>query len=1077
MWRTLSHLALLALVVGPAAGTATAKLVAYYPLNEGSGTTTADASGNGHDGTLQGTPTWVDGPPGYGKALSYNGQNPAAGWVNCGTWNPSAGTGQLTVTFWARWAGPIGPTAWQGVVGKRNSWDSTGAGQMWEVEISATSNTISFFRGDSYPNCGGRILPVGEWAHVAAVFDGTNLVFYIDGQETGRGAFSFGPTTDATITIGCDNSGGWNAFNGTLDEVRIYDSALPATEIKKMAAKLGATKPTPADGSVNPANWANLSWTSGSTAVFHEIYVGTNYDDVFNGTGDTFRAKQPAALNFHIVGMPNFAYPTGLTLGRTYYWRIDEVDLSGTKYKGPVWSFLVPSVKAYAPSPADTAQLVDPNADLTWSAGLNAVVHYVYFGENFDDVNSGAETMPTAQTSFELGTLAFDKTYYWRVDEFDGKETYRGEVWSFRTTQQGLGFVTQDIYENVNGDLAALKASAGFPDSPTSTAQLTVFETTSWGDTKNNYGGRMHGWLYVPVAGEYTFWIASDDQGELWLSQDDDPGNVQLIGSVSGWTGAHEWEKYPQQQSRPIRLEATRYYIMALWQDGTSGDGCAVSWQGPGVPTQAVISGMYLKPFEAVLALGPRPSNTAIGVPQTSSLSWKSGTKAAFHDVYFGADEQVVADANTATAGIYQGRKPFDEPTFDPGALTWGKTYYWRVDEVNEAAAGSPWKGNVWSFTAADFIVVDDFEDYTDDPTGRIFQSWIDGYGYTEPTVVQGNGTGSTVGNVQPPFAEQTIVHGGRQAMPMDYNNAVTPFYSEAGRTWPSPQDWTVNGVTDLTLYFRGNAPAFAEDADGAISMAASGVDIWDTADQFRFAYKRLNGDGSIVARVDSLANTNGWAKAGVMIRESLAPGSTHASVVVTGANGVSFPWRDITDNTSTQVNQTGVAAPYWVKLTRTGKTFKAEHSADGTTWTTVGTDTAASQHDITMSGTIYIGLCLTSHNAAATTTAAFSNIATTGATGSWQTAAIGANHPGNSPDDLYVVVEDSTGEFAVVTNPDPSAVLTMTWTEWKIPLTQFTGVSMSKVKRMVIGVGDRVAPQTNGGGRIYIDDIRVTQP
>jgi len=939
MCRKPSYLALLSLAVGLAAGTATAKLVAYYSLNEGSGTTAADASGNGHNGTIQGTPTWVDGPSGYGKALTYNGQNPAAGWVNCGTWNPSAGTGQLTVTFWAKWAGPIGPDRWQGVVGKRNDWDSTGAGQMWEFEISATSNAISFFRGDSYPNCGARVLPTGEWTHVAATFDGTTLVFYIDGQETGGGAFSFGPATDATITIGCDNSGGSNAFNGALDEVRIYDTALPATEIKKMAARLGATKPSPADGTINGANWASLSWTSASTAVYHEIYVGTNYDDVFNGTGGTFRAKQVAALTFYIVGMLNFAYPTGLTLGQTYYWRVDEVDLSGTKYKGPVWSFLVPSTKAYEPSPADTEQLVDPNADLSWSGGLSAFIHYVYFGESLQDVNSGTQNTPVAQTTFDPGTLAFDKTYYWRVDEFDGQETHHGDVWSFRTTPPGLGTVTQEIYENITGDLAALKTSANFPDNPTSTAQLTVFDTPGWGDAKDNYGGRMHGWVHVPVAGEYTFWVASDDTAELWLSQDDDPGNVQLIASVPGWTGAREWEKYPEQQSVPIKLDAARYYIMALWQDGILGDHCEVAWQGPGIPNREVIGGRYLKPFEAVSAFGPRPSNKATDVPQTSTLSWKAGTKTAFHNVYFGEDEQAVADATTATAGIYGGQKPLSETMFDPGTLAWGKTYYWRVDEVNDAVVGSPWKGSVWSFTAADFIVVDDFESYTDDIEGRIFQSWIDGYGYTEPVVVQGNGTGSTVGNIQPPFAEQTIVHGGRQAMPMDYNNAVTPFYSEAVTTWASPQNWTINGVTTLTLYFRGNAPAFLEKADGSISMAASGADIWDVTDDFRFAYKRL--------------------------------------------------------------------------------------------------------------------------------------------TAEWQVVGIGATHPGNSQDDLYVVVEDSSGRAGVVTNPDPAAVLTTTWTEWKIPLTQFTGagVSMTEVKKMYIGVGDREAPQADGSGRIYIDDIRVTKP
>jgi hypothetical protein len=277
-------------------------LIGWWKLDETSGTTAADSSGNGHDGAIQGTPTRVDGPPGFDKALHYNGQNPAAGWVNCGTWNPSAATGQLTATFWAKWAGPVGPNNWQGVVGKRNDWDSTGANQMWEFEIDATNNQIRFFRGDSYPNCGGRILPIAEWTHVAATFDGATLVFYIDGQETGRGAFSFGPTTDAVITIGCDSSFGWNSFNGALDDVRIYDRALLAGEIRWLTCLFqgeyftnmtlsGSPALTRLDREINfnwgagevfpgTPDWCSVRWTGEVEPAFTEPYTFyVNADD------------------------------------------------------------------------------------------------------------------------------------------------------------------------------------------------------------------------------------------------------------------------------------------------------------------------------------------------------------------------------------------------------------------------------------------------------------------------------------------------------------------------------------------------------------------------------------------------------------------------------------------------------------------------------------------------------------------------------------------------------------------------------------------------------------------------------
>ena len=214
------------------------------------------------------------------------------------------------------------------------------------------------------------------------------------------------------------------------------------------------------------------------------------------------------------------------------------------------------------------------------------------------------------------------------------------------------------------------------------------------------------------------------------------------------------------------------------------------------------------------------------------------------------------------------------------------------------------------------------------------------------------------------------------------------------------------------------------------------------------------------------------------MIRESLDPGSKHASVVVTPSNGVSFPRRTVTNDVSVQINQGGLKAPYWVRLTRTADVFKAEHSTDGKTWSSVGTDAAASSATIAMTGTIYVGLCLTSHNASAVCEAQFSGVAITGGvSGQWQVAGIGANHPGNSQDDLYIAVEDSAGKVAVLTNPDPAAVLTTTWTEWKIPLSSLAGVDAAKVKKLYIGVGDRANPVKGGTGRVYIDDIRLARP
>jgi hypothetical protein len=181
----------------------------------------------------------------------------------------------------------------------------------------------------------------------------------------------------------------------------------------------------------------NLSWAPGDFAVSHDVYLSENFDDVDAGTTEAFQGNQ--TLTELTIGFPGFAYPDGLVPGTTYYWRIDEVEADGTtKYKGFVWSFAVPPKTAYFPDPADAAGLVEPDVRLSWTPGFGSILHYVYFGDNFDDVSNAAGNPPWGSTTYDPGTLELSKTYYWRVDEFDIVETHKGDVWSF-TTEGSVG--------------------------------------------------------------------------------------------------------------------------------------------------------------------------------------------------------------------------------------------------------------------------------------------------------------------------------------------------------------------------------------------------------------------------------------------------------------------------------------------------------------------------------------------------------------------------------------------------------------------------------------------------------------
>jgi hypothetical protein len=510
----------------------------------------------------------------------------------------------------------------------------------------------------------------------------------------------------------------------------------------------------------------------------------------------------------------------------------------------------------------------------------------------------------------------------------------------------------------------------------------------------------------------------------------------------------------------PKQMFAMYYYIQGLQP------GATYYWKVDEIEADGTT--MYPGPVwsfvaQALTAYYPTPADQAGSISPTATLTWQAGQNATKHHLYLSDSLDAVTQGDASAD-----KGETEETTYTPQDLLGATTYYWRVDEL---APGSPARtGDVWSFTT--FILVDDFETYNDDLDAgtTIFDTWIDG--------LTDGLSNSTVGNFQAPFAEQTIVHSGTQSMPMDFDNTKDPFFSEATREFAPLQDWTVNDVNTLTLWVRGYpAPQSVEvtETAGKITLAGDGTDIWNNYDQFTFAYKSLNGDGSITARVVSIGpGTNTWAKAGVMIRDSLDGGSTHAMTAMTAnsdgsaGNGASFQYRPVADGASSNIDSTIVVAPpYWVKIERLGDSLTGSYSADGKTWRSLGIPQV-----IAMNAPVYIGLCVTSHAAGEQRTFEFDSVTTTGSvTGQWQGALIDSPRY-NGAASLYVTVEDSAGKSATLT--DPTLANTDAWTAWKIPLSDLVGVNLAKIKKMYIGVGDKANPMADGAGRIYIDDIQV---
>jgi len=819
-----------------------------------------------------------------------------------------------------------------------------------------------------------------------------------------------------------------------------------------------AWQPDPADGAVGVV-LPLFQWTGGDTAVLHDVYMGTSPELT---EGDLVAPRHPMLLYYH---------PLGLEPGTTYYWRVDEVELDGTTHEGDVWSFSVAPLTAYAPEPKDGAKWIEfDSVTLDWLPGQNAATHDIYFSADETAVAEGsADVLLASQPAhtFDVGALDPDTVYYWRVDEhITGGALEIGAVWSFRTLGEGGG-IRGFYYGNMN--------LAGLPVLNRIDPQIDF----DWADDvpapglpNDNFGVRWVGEIDVPFTETYTFYANTEDGVRLWVN------DVQIMDL---WQN----RRSPTEAKASIDLEGgQRYPIVMEFYDAGGVAVAQLSWESPSTPKELIPQGAYSAPLRAS---SPTPAGGAVDVTQAPTLVWGAGEKAVQHQVYFGDDKDAVAAADTSTVGIYQGQQALDATSFSPGALEWDKTYYWRVDEVNNADAESPWTGSVWSFTTADFIVVDDFESYTNEVGQRVFQVWVDGLGYSEPAPGDpGNGTGAIVGHdiwsPDSPHFDGTIMerddpHGDNQAMPLYYGNAATPYYSETRRTYTIAQDWTQNDVNTLELYFKGRPVGFMQPTADSMIMSASGRDIWDTSDEFRYAYKSLSGNGSITARVDSIVNTNGWAKGGVMIRETLDANARFAYVVVTPGQGVSFGRRPVTGGTCESSNEGGPQAPHWVKLTRQGNTLTAQHSVDGVTWVDVtDPDGDPTSVEVNMIGSVYIGLALTSHNVDAVTTAEFSAISTSGGvSGQWQMAEIGIDHPANDLADFYVALEDSFGRVAAVSYPDGSTV--SEWTPWDIPLADFVGVNTAAVKKVYIGVGNRTAPTPDGAGMVLIDDIRVYKP
>jgi len=464
---------------------------------------------------------------------------------------------------------------------------------------------------------------------------------------------------------------------------------------------------------------------------------------------------------------------------------------------------------ASMPNPKDGAQNEEPDVVLRWEPGSNADKHDVYLGTVFDDVAQASIANPRGvlagqnqdANSFDpVGLLELDQTYYWRIDEVDappGNNIYKGMVWSFTVP---FAFPIEQIKAT---------ASSSEPDKgPENTVNGSGLDETGLLHNKTSKGNM---WL-SSRNGDQPTWIEFEFDKiyklyEMWIWNSNDSleravglgiKDAKIEYSIDGidyiTLGAtHEFAQAPgasnYEHNTTIDLEgAVAKYVKITANN---------NWKG--ILNQYGLSEVrfFYIPFNA---RKPYPNNEAADVALDVTLTWKAGRQAVEHNVYFSAEEQVVIDGTAPVITVFQA-------SHGPLSLDLGSNYYWRVDEVNDAATPSTWQSSIWSFTTQEYIVVDDFESYNDIGEGEegsnlIYITWEDGY-------VNPSANGSTIGYVEAfqPTMETGIVHGGNQSVPLTYNNSVANISEVTVNTnaLDIGRDWTTGSPEMLSLWFYGD--------------------------------------------------------------------------------------------------------------------------------------------------------------------------------------------------------------------------------------------------------------------------------
>ena len=682
-------------------------LVHRYSFTDGD--TVAVDSVGGMNGTLTGTATIS------GNQLVLDG----SGGVNLPSNVLDPELQSVTIEFWFEVSTVV---SWQRVFDFGETVGGSGGNTMFYSPTSGgndsrfvigTNGAPSYSTGEDMVM--GPAVAVNTPTHVACVYDGgmKMIKLYQDGElldsisttmPLSGVARVFAYIGDSVYTV--DPS-----FNGSIDEFRIYDTALTDEEVLASYGEGPDAEitETPISRYPNPANNATdvpreviLGWEPGPVAVAHDVYLGTSFSEI-----DTADTSSPLLVS---PTQDANTYDAGrLELGQTYFWRVDDIagPPDSTVWKGKVWNFTIEPVSYQIESQNIIATASSQTSDQGPENTINGsgIVDGLHSRESEDMWQSGAEEPGQAWIQYE-----FDKPY--KLEQMF--------VWNYNGTS-----------------------------------------------ILSNYGLKE-------VTIEYSV------DAENWMQLENVPEFAQAPGA----------NNYASNTTVPFNRVTAKYVkITAIsnWGGGMS------FFNKYGLSEVAF---MYIP----VSARQPSPADNARNIAIDTTLGWRAGREAAEHMVYVSTDQQAVIDGTAPVETVSQ-------PSYGPLSLDLQDTYYWRVDEVNNAEAASVWTSSIWNFTTSEYIVVDNFELYNDIEQGQegsnlVYLTWVDGF--ESPST-----NGSTIGYVElfQPSMETEIVHNGSQSVPFTYNNAVASMSEVTASTsdLASGSDWSKGGAGALGLWFYGD--------------------------------------------------------------------------------------------------------------------------------------------------------------------------------------------------------------------------------------------------------------------------------